>query len=110
MKARENKGKCLPEHQDVPKTPAIKGTRAEYGWNVAVFTRECTHVSAVVVAGLEEAGEESSDVGCVGGDEDDTEGAPHVDQHLVRPRLGSCGGREDEAVSRREVEGYKCST
>lgn len=62
-----------------------------------------THVSAVVIAGLEEAGEESSDVSCVRGNEDDAEGAPHVDEHLVRPRLRSCGKRENEAVN--EIEG-----
>lgn len=59
----------------------------------------CTHVSVVVVARLEEPGEESGDVGCVGGHEDDAEGAPHVDEHLVGPRLGSWGGKGDEGVN-----------
>lgn len=66
-----------------------------------------THVSVVVVAGLEEAGEESSDVSCVGGDENDTEGAPYVDKHLVRPRLGGCRRRENETVKGWEGKGCK---
>ena len=44
-----------------------------------------TYVSAVVVSGLEEAGEERSDVSGVGGHEDNTEGTPHVDEYLVGP-------------------------
>lgn len=40
----------------------------------------------------EESGEECGDVGGVGGEEDDTEAAPDIDEHLVGPRLGRLEG------------------
>lgn len=42
----------------------------------------------------EETSDEGGDVGCVTGDEDDREASPHVDQELVRPRLGRLEGNQ----------------
>ena len=45
----------------------------------------------------EEARDEGGDVGCVGGDEDDGEPAPDVDEELVRPGLGGLEGDQMSA-------------